>query len=69
MREDKIAPEVVTAGLQVLEALEKRSGEFEIHSDVFDWGSDDDKKHGILTPDAVYRAIAGSNILKMAAAE
>ena len=47
---DGIGPEVIAAGLQVLEALEKRSGDFKIHSETFDWGSDYYKKHGVMMP-------------------
>ncbi|MCZ7483764.1 isocitrate/isopropylmalate family dehydrogenase [Rhizobium rhizogenes] len=47
---DGIGPEVIAAGLQVLEALEQRSGDFRIHSETFDWGSDYYKKHGVMMP-------------------
>ncbi|MFW8610080.1 tartrate dehydrogenase [Rhizobium beringeri] len=47
---DGIGPEVIAAGLQVLEALEQRSGDFKIHSETFDWGSDYYKKHGVMMP-------------------
>ncbi|MGV1822406.1 tartrate dehydrogenase [Agrobacterium tumefaciens] len=47
---DGIGPEVIAAGLQVLEALEQRSGDFKIHSESFDWGSDYYKKHGVMMP-------------------
>lgn len=48
---DGIGPEVIAAGLQVLEALEQRSGDFKIHTTTFDWGSDYYKKHGIMMPE------------------
>ncbi|TGR64403.1 tartrate dehydrogenase [bacterium M00.F.Ca.ET.194.01.1.1] len=67
---DGIGPEVIAAGLQVLEALEKRSGNFKIHSETFDWGSDYYKKHGIMMPtdgleqlkkfDAIYFGAVGA---------
>ncbi len=67
---DGIGPEVITAGLQVLEALEKRSGDFKIHSETFDWGSDYYKKHGVMMPadgletlkkfDAIYFGAVGA---------
>ncbi|EJC64796.1 isocitrate/isopropylmalate dehydrogenase, partial [Rhizobium leguminosarum bv. viciae WSM1455] len=41
---DGIGPEVIAAGLQVLEALEQRSGDFKIHTETFAWGSDYYKK-------------------------
>ncbi|NZD63412.1 tartrate dehydrogenase [Rhizobium sp. WYCCWR 11290] len=47
---DGIGPEVIAAGLQVLEALERRSGDFKIHTETFDWGSDYYKKHGVMMP-------------------
>ncbi|MVA22098.1 tartrate dehydrogenase [Agrobacterium vitis] len=47
---DGIGPEVIAAGLQVLEALEKRSGDFSIHTETFDWGSDYYKKNGVMMP-------------------
>ncbi|QTG16884.1 tartrate dehydrogenase (plasmid) [Agrobacterium tumefaciens] len=67
---DGIGPEVITAGLQVLEALEKRSGDFKIHTQTFDWGSDYYKKHGVMMPadgleqlkpfDAIYFGAVGA---------
>ncbi|WP_137134041.1 tartrate dehydrogenase [Rhizobium sp. FKY42] len=47
---DGIGPEVIAAGLQVLEALEKRSGDFRIRAETFDWGSDYYKRHGVMMP-------------------
>ena len=67
---DGIGPEVIAAGLQVLEALEKRSGDFKIHSETFDWGSDYYKKNGVMMPadglerlkkfDAIYFGAVGA---------
>lgn len=67
---DGIGPEVIAAGLQVLEALEKRIGNFKIHSETFDWGSDYYKKHGVMMPadgleqlknfDAIYFGAVGA---------
>ncbi|BCH62238.1 MULTISPECIES: tartrate dehydrogenase [Rhizobium/Agrobacterium group] len=67
---DGIGPEVIAAGLQVLEALEKRSGDFKIHTETFDWGSDYYKKHGVMMPsdglqtlkpfDAIYFGAVGA---------
>ena len=48
---DGIGPEVIDAGLQVLEALEKRSGDFRLNVEHFDWGSDYYKKNGRMMPD------------------
>ena len=47
---DGIGPEVIAAGLQVLEALEKRVGDFKIKAETFDWGSDYYKRHGAMMP-------------------
>ena len=48
---DGIGPEVIAAGLEVLEALEKRLGEAQFHVESFDWGSDYYKKHGVMMPE------------------
>ena len=37
---DGIGPEVIAAGLQVLETLERRIGDFKIHTQTFVGGSD-----------------------------
>lgn len=67
---DGIGPEVIAAGLQVLEALAKRSGDFTIEAEIFDWGSDYYKKHGVMMPadgletlksfDAIYFGAVGA---------
>ena len=48
---DGIGPEVITAGLQVLDAVQKRDGGFAIDVTEFDWGSDYYKTHGIMMPE------------------
>jgi len=48
---DGIGPEVIAAGLQVLETLEKRVGDFKITTQTFDWGSDYYKRHGVMMPE------------------
>lgn len=48
---DGIGPEVVAAGLQTLEALERRDGGFKVEVEHFDWGSDYYKKHGVMMPE------------------
>ncbi|MBO0132244.1 tartrate dehydrogenase [Agrobacterium burrii] len=67
---DGIGPEVISAGLQVLEALARRSGDFRIETETFDWGSDYYKRHGIMMPadgldqlkgfDAIYFGAVGA---------
>ncbi|WP_019998675.1 tartrate dehydrogenase [Aureimonas ureilytica] len=47
---DGIGPEVIAAGLQALEALERREGTFKLDVTQFDWGSDYYKKHGVMMP-------------------
>lgn len=48
---DGIGPEVIDAGLQALEALEKRDGGFKLEVARFDWGSDFYKRHGRMMPE------------------
>jgi tartrate dehydrogenase/decarboxylase/D-malate dehydrogenase len=48
---DGIGPEVISAGLQVLDALAKRDGGFELDVTEFDWGSDRYKTTGAMMPD------------------
>ncbi len=48
---DGIGPEVIAAGLQVLEVCAERDGGFKFEVEHFDWGSDYYKKHGIMMPD------------------
>lgn len=46
---DGIGPEVISAGLEVLDALAARAG-FALQVDHYDWGSDYYRKHGVLMP-------------------
>lgn len=48
---DGIGSEVISAGLQVLEALQAKFGTFSVDIQHFDWGSDYYKKNGIMMPD------------------
>ena len=48
---DGIGPEVIDAGLEVLEALERRQGDFELAVTHFDWGSDYYRKTGSMMPE------------------
>jgi tartrate dehydrogenase/decarboxylase/D-malate dehydrogenase len=48
---DGIGKEVVAAGLEVLDALAKRDGGFDLTVESFDWGSDYFKTHGVMMPD------------------
>jgi tartrate dehydrogenase/decarboxylase/D-malate dehydrogenase len=67
---DGIGPEVIDAGLQVLEVLARREGNFELEVERFPWGSDYYKKHGRMMPvdgldtlkpfDAIYFGAVGA---------
>ena len=67
---DGIGPEVIGAGLTVLEALQKRLGDVSFKVESFDWGSDYYKKHGVMMPadglsqlkrfDAIYFGAVGA---------
>jgi tartrate dehydrogenase/decarboxylase/D-malate dehydrogenase len=48
---DGIGPEVIAAGLQVLNMCAKRDGGFALDVEHFDWGSDYYKKHGVMMAD------------------
>jgi len=47
---DGIGTEVVSAGVEVLQALAKRAGTFQFKVDHFDWGGEYYKKHGRMMP-------------------
>ena len=47
---DGIGPEVITAGLEVLDAVAARDGGFTLSVDHYDWGSDWYRKHGQMMP-------------------
>ena len=47
---DGIGTEVVSAGIEVLEALAAREGSFGFKVDRFDWGGEYYKKHGRMMP-------------------
>jgi len=47
---DGIGGEVVSAGVEVLNAIAKRDGKFSFAVDHFDWGGDYYKKHGRMMP-------------------
>ena len=48
---DGIGPEVIDAGVRVLQALAARDGGFTCDVTTYDWGSDYYKKHGRMMPD------------------
>jgi tartrate dehydrogenase/decarboxylase/D-malate dehydrogenase len=47
---DGIGPEVISAGVQVLQSLAKRLGDVAFDVTSFDWGSDYYRKHGAMMP-------------------
>lgn len=47
---DGIGPEVIAAGLQVLQALQQKSDKFRLHVEEFPWGSDYYKKYSVMMP-------------------
>src|ERR687897_466907 len=47
---DGIGKEVIAAGIEVLNALAERNGNFTFEFESFDWGSDYYKKHGVMMP-------------------
>jgi tartrate dehydrogenase/decarboxylase/D-malate dehydrogenase len=67
---DGIGPEVIDAGLEVLDALARRESTFELQVERFPWGSDYYKKTGRMMPedglerlkasDAIYFGAVGS---------
>ncbi|HEX6958340.1 MAG TPA: tartrate dehydrogenase [Ferrovibrio sp.] len=67
---DGIGPEVIAAGVSVLQSLQKRMGDVAFHFRNFDWGSDYYKKHGVMMPadgldqlrsfDAIYFGAVGA---------
>lgn len=67
---DGIGPEVIAAGIQVLEAVARREGDLEFSFTSFDWGSDHYRRHGEMMPkdgldrlrsfDAIYFGAVGA---------
>jgi tartrate dehydrogenase/decarboxylase/D-malate dehydrogenase len=67
---DGIGPEVIGAGITVLEALQTRLGDIKFNIATFDWGSDYYRKHGVMMPkdgleqlkkfDAIYFGAVGA---------
>ena len=48
---DGIGPEVINAGIEVLEALAERDGALAFDIRHFDWGSDYYRRHGVMMPE------------------
>src|SRR3954451_10116210 len=47
---DGIGPEVIAAGLEVLQLCAERDGGFGLEVHRFDWGSDHYRRHGVMMP-------------------
>ncbi|QCR38431.1 tartrate dehydrogenase [Nissabacter sp. SGAir0207] len=47
---DGIGPEVISAGIEVLRALERQRSDLRFTIETFDWGSDYYKQHGVMMP-------------------
>ncbi|MBV8821110.1 MAG: tartrate dehydrogenase [Acidobacteriaceae bacterium] len=48
---DGIGKEVIPAGLQVLDVLQQRCGDFRLLTEEFAWGTDYYRAHGLMMPD------------------
>ncbi|WP_380178532.1 tartrate dehydrogenase [Kalamiella sp. sgz302252] len=48
---DGIGPEVISAGIEVLRALERQDSQLNFHIETFDWGSDYYLQHGVMMPE------------------
>lgn len=48
---DGIGPEVISAGVEVLQAVTRQNPELRFDVQTFNWGSDYYKKHGIMMPE------------------
>jgi tartrate dehydrogenase/decarboxylase/D-malate dehydrogenase len=67
---DGIGPEVIAAGLQALEALQRRMGTFRLNVTEFPWGSEYYRQNGVMMPadgletlktfDAIYFGAVGA---------
>lgn len=67
---DGIGPEVIGAGITVLESLQHRLGDVRLNFSGFDWGSDYYRRHGVMMPadglkrlkafDAIYFGAVGA---------
>lgn len=48
---DGIGPEVISAGVEVLQALTRQDPQLKLTIETFDWGSDYYKQHGVMMPE------------------
>lgn len=48
---DGIGPEVISAGVEVLHALERQNPQLKFAIETFDWGSEYYRQHGVMMPD------------------
>ena len=67
---DGIGPAVISAGIEVVQAVCARNGDIDLSFTHFDWGSDYYKQHGVMMPadgldtlknfDAIYFGAVGA---------
>ena len=48
---DGIGPEVISAGIEVVQAVCARNTDIDVNFTHFDWGSDYYKSHGVMMPE------------------
>jgi len=60
---DGIGPEVIGAGLEVLQLLTKKAGGFQLKVETFPWGSDYYKRHGRMMPEDGLAQIRGHHAI------
>jgi tartrate dehydrogenase/decarboxylase/D-malate dehydrogenase len=60
---DGIGPEVIGAGLEVLDALAARDGGFSLAVEHYDWGTEYYRKHGALMPADGLQRLRGADAI------
>jgi isocitrate/isopropylmalate dehydrogenase len=60
---DGIGPEVISAGITVLEKLAKETGTFELQVEHLDWNSERYKKEGKYLPDDALEVLRGKDAI------
>lgn len=60
---DGIGPEVISAGIQVLEKVAATVGTFDFHFDHIEWGSDYYKKYGYYIPEGGLESLKQYNAI------